>query len=239
MLPDAVPHWRVLDGPPPISADLADVDRVVEFWGGSPAVRRRLDAINDASATVTLFLEHVPHTLPQWLSPQLAAGTADAGAAISMLDRSLRVDVASMNAAGLFHFDLHLDNILTDGERLYFADFGLAVARQFELSPEETHFLDANISHDPCHAITRLVDFLVTECAGTTDWAARNELVRRCALGEDITAAMSSSAAGVVRRYAPIAVVVNDFYRQLHLEDRATSYPAVEVQRACVAAPWR
>ncbi len=44
------------------------------------------------------------------------------------------------------------------------------------------------------------------------------------------------AAAAVIRRYAPIAVVVNDFYRRLHLEDRTTPYPIDEVERACGAS---
>ncbi|MFI7135214.1 hypothetical protein ACIBQ1_56840 [Nonomuraea sp. NPDC050153] len=33
-----------------------------------------------------------------------------------------------MNSRGLLHFDAHFENILTGGQRLYFADYGLAVS---------------------------------------------------------------------------------------------------------------
>ena len=40
----------------------------------------------------------------------------------------------------------------------------------------------------------------------------------------------------------PIAAVVNEFYRRLHLEDRRTPYPTDEVRRAGATAgfamPW-
>jgi hypothetical protein len=237
-------HWRVLDGPAsalPLSDELADVERAVEYWHGSAAVRRRIEAIGQSSATVTLFLEYLPHALPEWLEGQLAAGDDQADAAIAMVEQSLRSDVVSMNAAGLFHFDAHFGNILTDGQRLYFADFGLATSPRFELSAAESSFLSTNLSHDACHTITRLVDWLVTKLTDVPDWLARDEFVRRCAAGYQ-PADLLPSATAVIARYAPIAVVVNEFYRRLHLEDRATPYPVDEIEQACVASsfgsPW-
>ncbi|WP_327312854.1 hypothetical protein [Streptomyces sp. NBC_01235] len=39
-------HWRVLpDGPRPLPDELADVDRVVAYWGGSPGLRERVEAL--------------------------------------------------------------------------------------------------------------------------------------------------------------------------------------------------
>ena len=42
-------------------------------------------------------------------------------------------------------------------------------------------------------------------------------------------------AAAIIKRYAPIAVVVNEFYRKLHLVSSTTPYPADEIGRACAA----
>ncbi|MFF2503082.1 hypothetical protein ACFVTY_06840 [Streptomyces sp. NPDC058067] len=47
-----------------------------------------------------------------------------------------------MNSRGLLHFDAHFQNILTDGRRLYFADFGLALSSRFDLSPSEAGFFE-------------------------------------------------------------------------------------------------
>jgi len=44
---------------------------------------------------------------------------------------------------------------------------------------------------------------------------------------------LSPTAAAVVRRYAPIAVVINDFYVKLHRESRKTPYPTDDIERAC------
>jgi hypothetical protein len=227
----------VLDGGSPavLSEELADTDRVVQFWHGSDAVRRRVQSIKESRATVTLFLEHVPMTLPDWLKERVSCGDRTADAAIGLVERHLLAGVAFMNAAGLFHFDAHFGNILTDGERLYLADFGLANSTRFELSPGEARFLAANRTHDACHTITRLVDWLVTEMGGIPDWRDRDDFIRGCAERVDGADAITVSpgAADVIARYAPIAVVVNEFYRRLHLEDRTTQYPVDEIQQAC------
>jgi hypothetical protein len=136
-----------------------------------------------------------------------------------------------MNAAGLYHFDAHLDNILTDGERLYFVDLALTMSPQFELSASEARFLDANLSHDRCHTIRCLVNWLVTTFTGASDWEARNEIIGRVAAGEALVG-VASVAAAVIVRHAPVAAVINDFYRRLHLVDRRTPYPAAAARAA-------
>ncbi len=231
-------HWRVLDRPTavlPLPAELADVEATVQYWQGSAAVRQRLEAISQCSATVTMFLEYFPQGLAEWLKGQLAGGRDASDVAITMVEHSLRSNIAFMNAAGLFHFDAHFGNILTDGNRLYFADFGLATSPRFELSPEESSFLAVNVSHDACHTVTRLVDWLVTELTGLTDVEARNEFIRRCAAGDEPDGVFPAAAA-IIKRYAPIAVVINEFYRQLYLEDRSTPYPIAQIKRACAAS---
>jgi hypothetical protein len=227
-------HWRVLDRPAwlqPLPDELADIERVVAFWHGSPAVRSRIEAIAGATTSLTLFFEWVPEPLPAWLARQVIASDAAAERAITMVERRLLVDVDQMNAAGLHHFDAHLDNILTDGERLYFTDLALAMSPQFELSTSEARFLDANLTHDRCYAITRLVNWLVTTFTRASHWQARNEIIGRVAAGEAL-AGVASVAAAVIVRHAPVAAVINDFYRQLHLVDRRTPYPAAAARAA-------
>jgi hypothetical protein len=237
-------HWRVMDRPAsaaPLSAELADIEGAVRYWHGSDAVRRRIEAIGQSSSVVALFLEYLPVALSDWLATQVGRRDDAAAAAISLVEGGLRRDIAFMNAAGLYHFDAHFGNIRTDGQRLYFVDLGLATSRDFELSPAESSFLTTNSSHDACHTLTRLVDWLVTELAGAPYPVERDEYIRAIAEGylpEDLLPA----AAAIIGRYAPIAMVINEFYRRLHLEDRTTPYPAEEIRRACVASglpgPW-
>jgi hypothetical protein len=228
-------HWRVLAGAVPPSEEHADLDRVVAYWDNSSAVRERLHAIAGSSASVVLFLEFIPQNLHEWLTARLAGGDDAVEAACAMVEEGLRTGISLMNSNGLLHFDAHFRNILTDGRRLYFADFGLATSPRFELSGAELDFLRENSGHDECYAVTELVNGLVTALSGAADPAAfdpadRNDFVRRCAAGEE-PADMPPSAAAIIMRYAPIAVVVNDFYWKLHGESRTARYPVDEIQR--------
>jgi hypothetical protein len=228
-------HWRVLTGPPPrtpTSEEQADLARAVAYWDGSSAVRERLEAIARSSADVALFCEYVPQNLHEWLTAQVAGGDDAVESACAVVERSLRTDVSFMNSNGLLHFDAHFRNILTDGRRLYFTDFGLATSPRFELSEAELNFLGRNMSHDGCYTVTQLVNWLVTALIGSADWTERNEFIRRYAEGDE-PADVPASAGAIIKRCAPIAVVMNEFYGKLHLESRTTPYPVDDVQRVC------
>jgi hypothetical protein len=207
-------HWRMLDGLPPglpRSTELDDVDAVVEYWHGSAAVRERVDALARASASVLLFLEYVPRNLADWLAEQAAAGDDAVEAAAAMVERDLLAVVPAMNARGLRHFDAHFRNILTDGNRLYLSDFGLATSARFELSADEAEFAALHERHDEAYALTQLVN-----------WLNRTYTDRP----------LPAFAQAVVARHARVAAVVNDFYYQLFGTSRATEYPAEAVAAA-------
>ena len=228
-------HWRVLTEPsatPPPRAEPGSLDRLVAYWHGSEAVRRRLEALQHATASLVLFLEYVPQNLYQWLGDQFARGDEALEAACAMVEAGLRDDVSYMNANGLFHFDAHFANILTDGRRLYLTDFGLATSTRFELSATEREFVDANRSHDGCYAVMQLVNWLVSTLVKPADPAERNVYIRRVAAGS-AASGVPPWAAEIIARYAPIAVVLNDFYWSLFGESRKTPYPTAEVERVC------
>jgi len=233
-------HWRILPGAAPLADEHADIERVVAYWGGSSAVRQRLHALAQASASVVLFLEYIPQNLQDWLAKQLAAGQEAVTAACAMVQRRLRTDIAFMNTNGLLHFDAHFRNILTDGRRLYLGDLGLATSPRFDLSPDERDFLARNASHDASYAVTQLVNWLVTNIAGvavpdTGGPVDRNEYIRRCATGVQ-PAGVAAPASALISRYAPVATVMNDFYWNLFGESRATAYPADEIAQALLSA---
>jgi hypothetical protein len=232
-------HWRVLPGAAPLTQEHADVERVVEYWDGSAAVRDRLHALAQASASIVLFLELIPQNLSDWLSAQVAAGQDAVASACAMVESCLLTDVAFMNANGLMHFDAHFGNIVTDGQRLYIADFGLVTSPRFDLSTEEAGFLHRNRTHDIGYALMRLVNWLVTDVCGvavpqTGGPVQRNEYIRACAAGAEPTGVPPCIAA-VVRRYAPVAAVMNDFYWDLFGVSRATPYPADKIEHALSA----
>ncbi|GAA2741982.1 protein kinase family protein [Kitasatospora cinereorecta] len=223
-------HWRVLpDSAPSLPEELADVERAVAYWGGGSEVRRRIEALQHSSASVALFLEYIPQNLREWLSVQVGAGDEAADSACTMVERELAAGTSFMNTRGLLHFDAHFENILTDGRRLFFADYGLAISSRFELSREEADFFDRHQTYDRCYTVTYLVNWLSTALYGERG-EDRDALVREYAAGKR-PSGIPEAAAGILARHAPLAAVMSDFYRKLQQESRETWYPLEEIRR--------
>jgi len=239
-------HWRVLEGAAaagaaPLPNELADVEGMVSYWGGSESMGVRLRALADATASVTIFLEYLPWNLSAWLAQQLAAGAAAMESACAMVERGLTVDIPLMNSLGLVHGDAHFDNILTDGRRLYFADLGLATSERFTLSMDELSYLHHNASLDRGYVLAKWVNWLIKAFAPTASSPQeRMALVRAVAQGQavqQLIPELPSNVAAIIRRHAPIASLVNDFYVELHGERRSAHYPRNDIEAALSAGP--
>jgi hypothetical protein len=223
-------HWRVLPHPGQVLPEqLADVEKAVAYWGGGPQVRRRIEALRDSSASVALFLEYVPQNLHHWLDVQVKADDGTAVRACAMVARELEATTSFMNARGLLHFDGHFENILTDGERLFFTDYGLAMSARFDLSEEEADFFAGHQTYDRCYTVTHLVIWLVTALYGY-EGDERSAFVRACARGE-VPTGIPSQIAAILTRYAPVAEVMTDYYREFRFESRQTPYPVEALRR--------
>jgi hypothetical protein len=221
-------HWRVLPDSTPLPEELADVEKVVAYWGGGPGIRHRLEGLRQSSASIALFLEYIPQNLHHWLAEQMDAGDESANRACAMVEQDLGAGTSFMNGHGLLHFDAHFENILTDGRRLFFADYGLAISSRFGLSQEESSFYDQHQTYDRCYSIAHLVNWLVVDRYGMDDRQAR---VRAYAQGERPTG-IPDMAAAFLTRHAPLTAVMNDFYRKLQQESRQTPYPLEDIRRA-------
>jgi len=205
----------------------------VRLWGDSPAVRERLIALDAAQAQLVLCCEFIPHSLDRWLEDHARSGTIED--IIDRVEQQLFAGVASLWRADVVHFDLHFANILTDGERTQFTDFGLACSTIFELAPDEAAFLSLNASHDICYVVTHLVNWLVTTHLGLTARSDRVDYIERCSASSTATN-LPANAARIVARYAPIAAGLNAFYGQLAQRNPGTPYPAARLLAACAAA---
>ncbi|MBQ0988238.1 serine/threonine protein kinase [Streptomyces sp. F63] len=223
-------HWRVLPDMAALPGELADVERVVAYWGGRPEVRRRIEALEQSSASLALFLEYIPQTLDEWLTEQVQAGEESADRACSLVEGELEAGTSFMNARGLLHFDAHFQNILVDGRRLYFADYGLAISSRFDLSPSETGFLELHRTYDLCYTRSWLVNRLITKLYGY-ERKEREALIRACAEGEDPPDGPRKARA-ILSRHAPLAAVMTDFYVKVQEENRETPYPLEALRRA-------
>jgi hypothetical protein len=222
-------HWRVLPDSAPLPEELADVERAVAYWGGGSQVRRRIEALRQSSASVALFLEYIPQNLHQWLTEQMDAGREAADRACSMVEKDLEAGTSFMNSRGLLHFDAHFENILTDGQRLFFADYGLAVSSRFGLSQEETDFFGRHLTYDRCYSVTYMANWLVTNLYGYAR-DDREAQLRAFAQGERPTG-IPEKAAAILARHAPLTTVMTDFLGKLQHESRETPYPLEDIRR--------
>lgn len=226
-------HWRVLPDSPPqgFTDEFGGLEGAVAHWEGSPAVRGRLEAIGRSSSSLVLFLEHVPYTLAGWLADRREAALTDGGADSPYLwvAEALARGTAFMSARGLVHFDAHFANILTDGRRLYFADFGLALSSRFDLAADETEFLSDHRAYDHCYTVTHLLHrYLLDGVRGDTE---RGDFLRGWLAGRRPDGVPPGIAA-LIDRHAHTAVVLDGFHRRLLTESKRTPLPTAEIQRA-------
>ncbi|MFF7892301.1 protein kinase family protein [Streptomyces sp. NPDC007907] len=230
-------HWRVLpDSPPAGFLDgLGGVEGAVAHWEGSTAVRRRLEAVGRSSFSLVLFLEHVPQTLAEWLDDNREAPPAEpgSGSLYQWVENALLRGTEFMSARGLVHFDAHFANLLTDGRQVYFADFGLALSRDFELSAEERDFLADHLVYDRSHAPNHLLrHHLPADVRGGTE---HGTFLREWIDGHQ-PADIPPDIAAIINRHAPHAIVLDDFHHLLRTQSKRTPFPAAEVKRALAGA---
>ena len=225
-------HWRLLPGaPPPPQPEHADAQEAVAFWHGAAGVGRRLAALRASTTVLVLLLEYLPQPLDRWLGERLTEGGSAATEAVEMVDDTLLAPVIWMNEHGMFHFDTHLANLLTDGRQVLVTDLGLATARDFDLDADEQRFLDQHRLHDPAYTVTKFVNLLVTELTGLTDPRTRNAYIAAHASGRS-PGGLPPAAGAIVARYAPVAELINAVYWQLFTERRDLAFPTAALSRA-------
>ena len=144
-----------------------------------------------------------------------------------MVEGELAAGTSFMNSRGLLHFDAHFENILTDGQRLYFADYGLAISSGFELSRDDADFFDRHQTYDRCYTATYLVYWLATALYQSND---RHALVRAWAEGTP-PVGIGEKVAAILARHAPIATVMSDFNLKFQHQSRQIRYPLEEIRQ--------
>ncbi|WP_338703120.1 hypothetical protein V2W30_37830 [Streptomyces sp. Q6] len=198
-------HWRVLPDTPPegFMDELGGIDGAVAHWDHSPAVRDRLEELAAARHSLVLFLEFVPQTVAQWLGAR-----GDDVAAYRWVLRELARGTDFLREQGVVHFDAHLRNLLTDGERILFTDFGLALSSRFRLSAQEREFL---VRHLPAY------DSLLSLCH-----------LRRHHLPPGNPQAVTR----LLAPHAPALAVFDDFLDRLTGDSKRTPYPDEYIAKA-------
>ncbi|MFR9726854.1 protein kinase family protein [Streptomyces sp. MS19] len=218
-------HWRVLpDTPPPGFVDeFGGIDGSVAYWGGSPAVRARLEAIAGSRHSLVLFLEHIPHTLAAHL-----AGQSDP-AEWARVEREVLRGADFMADRGLVHFDAHFENVLTDGGAVYFADYGLALSDRFELAPDERAFLADHLGYDRATAASQLLRHPVVK--GVSTLQEQGAFLDRWAAGDRPPGTAPEVAAMIDRHLGPVRALGDFCLRQL-ADSPWVPYPAADISGA-------
>ncbi|SPR13420.1 hypothetical protein [Orientia tsutsugamushi] len=162
----------------------------------------------------------------EWLGAQIAKGCDSAETAVVFVDEQLKATNKHMNACGLMHFDAHFENILTDGKQLYLSDFGLALSSKFDLTPAETEFLKQHHSYDQACAAVSLLHCIIISLFGKGHWEIR---LREYLAGElsNVPPAINT----IINRYAPIALIMDEFFQKLQKKSKSNPYPATQVEK--------
>ena len=225
-------HWRILPDSPPegFVDEFGGIEGAVAHWEGSSAVRERLEAIGRSSSSLVVFLEHVPQTLASWLSDHRDSDPQGGdGSPYPWVEDALARGAAFMSSHGLVHFDAHFNNLLTDGRLIHFADFGLALSTDFELSKAEAEFLSEHLAYDGPYTASHLLRHHLPD--GTRGGMPHTEFLQEWIAGRKPDGVPPEIAA-IIDRNARAAVVLDEFHHRLVTESKKTPFPAAEIQQA-------
>jgi hypothetical protein len=147
-------HWRVIPRPRPAHAeDARRLDAYVRSWNSNAAIARYAHDRQTATHLVVLLLEWFPSSL--WAD--LAARPDEIEPTV---ERIFKI-VSFLHERGIYHFDAHFNNVVTDGGRPHLVDFGLAVDETFILSSPERAFLRRHRHYDYGEVVSSIGDLMV------------------------------------------------------------------------------
>ena len=134
-------HYRIV----PRSGEKKDLDmewyeRYVRYWNSNENIGKYVVDRTNAKYEVILFLEYIPYVFSKWFKKN-----------INQLDTFINEipdTITFLRKNGITHFDVHFNNILTDGDKPYLTDFGLALDKRFDLSETEQAFFRKNTHYD-------------------------------------------------------------------------------------------
>lgn len=120
--------------------DQAEFEDYIRSWNSSRNLARCLTERSTGRYAVLIFLEHLPHSMWQWLLNRPDD--------IDRMTGQVYDVVSFLRDHDIVHFDAHFGNVLTDGEQAYLTDFGLFLSARFDLSDRERAFLARHGHYD-------------------------------------------------------------------------------------------
>lgn len=222
-------HWRILDNfQEKKPFDEEEFKKYVAYWDHSEAIGERVRANHSSSANVVLFIEYIPETLKKWLSKESKKGNAAIDKAILWLEKNLQETALFLSQKDMLHFDAHFHNIMTDGKRLYFSDFGLAISSRFALSKEELHFFQTHKNYDRYYVTTKLTNWIVANAFGKD---SVDKILQIYAEGKELDT-LTPFQSAIVKRNAHLSLKMNNFFESLIKQTKKTPYPKDELDHA-------
>jgi hypothetical protein len=207
----------------------------VRYWSGSKRIGSFVAARRTTPFELWLVLEHVPHQMSEWVLDNQAAAS-------DVVDQLLAT-IRFIHGHGVFHFDAHYGNVVTDESAPFLTDFGLASDRAFELSADEHAFLDRHRHYDFGETIYSLGTVLLGLLEAVPA-AERDTLLRRFrpagsldpgsvidllvsnveTLVADDLLGVSPAYAAVVARYGPVIRFMNTFFWAMRANRRKNTF---------------
>lgn len=230
-------HHRVMRRPAGTRADGGWVDTAdyVAYWNNSKRIASFMEARRSSPYELWLVLEHVPHRMFEWL--------VDSPAAVGEVVDAQFATLRFLHDHGVFHFDAHFGNVVTDGATPFLTDFGLVTDRAFDLTATERAFVDAHPHYDFGETVysvgNALLAFLMQlpEADGRAlvqrfvDVVPRDHdalidvLVENVdAIADDGTLGVTRPYADVVVRYRPVILFMSAFFAAMRFNRRKNTF---------------
>ncbi len=139
------------------------------------------------------------------------------------VDEQLNAITTYMKSQDLVHFDAHFENILTDGELLYFSDFGLSLSSKFDLTTEEVEFLNQHKNYDQYCSSVSLLHCIITSIFGKEKWESHLREYLKKGVGNTLP-----NIDNIIKKYSHIAMIMDEFFRNLQ-KNKTTLYPKLQL----------
>ena len=237
-------HYRIL----PRSGEKMDLDmdwynRYVKYWNGNEGIGRYIADRTNATYEVALFLEYIPYQFSKWFRKNIDR--------LDSFVNEIPDTLTFLRKNGIIHFDVHFNNILTDGNRPYLTDFGLVLDRRFDLNETERAFFRKNTHYDYGEYLLCLGEHLLSMYRDLAE-TKKKKIMQRYGLTDDtqypesfiilleniseIYAAgfmkLDESYVEVVVEYRAIIILMAEFFAEMQRNDRKdTKYSHAKLKR--------
>jgi len=222
-------HWRILPGGLQIARynTKQKLNRIVNFWNRSPQVKFLFESLQKSSNYMVLFFEYIPENTSEWFVNQFNKGNRAIRNAINVLERDIDTITTCLRNHGLYHFDGHIRNMVTDGTRIYLIDFGMATSLNFDLDPEEISFLNKHIDYDLWEIKSSITDVIAVTIAGQYYLAPK--MLREYAAGKK-DPIITKDLTELFKRYIPYSMLRSTFFTQLSQNVTTAQYPQAKIK---------